>query len=128
MLLEYLANDEAQVPNESVLVQKTGHVDDVFELSALDVRGRMDGQASRYTREGTGMVPRRRSGKIMIERLLVSWWRGSRHLSALDRETSELMGIAVSLSMCRPGDTARWDVLKQEDQDLLEKVMDRDEP
>ena len=49
--LEYLASGEAHDRLESVLVQKSGHVDDDEQISALEVFYEMDGRKSRYIGE-----------------------------------------------------------------------------
>ena len=49
--LEYPASGETQDLLGSVLVQKSGHVDDDAQISALDVFYEMDGRKSRYIRE-----------------------------------------------------------------------------
>ena len=46
--LEYLASDETQSRLGPVLVQKSGHVDDDVQISALDAFYEMDGRKSRY--------------------------------------------------------------------------------
>ena len=49
--LEYLASGETQDRPGSVLVQKSGHVNEDVQFSALDVFHEMDGRESRYIRE-----------------------------------------------------------------------------
>ena len=49
--LEYLAIGETQDRLRSVSVQKSGHVDDDVQISALDVFYEMDGRKSRYIGE-----------------------------------------------------------------------------
>ena len=49
--LEYPASGETQSRLGSVLVQKSGHVDDDVQISALDAFYEMDGRKSRYTGE-----------------------------------------------------------------------------
>ena len=49
--LEYLASGETQCRPWSVLVSKSGHVDDVVQISALDAFCEMDGRKSRHTGE-----------------------------------------------------------------------------
>ena len=49
--LEYPASGEAQDRPGSVLVQKSGHVDDDVQISALDAFYEMDGRKSRYIGE-----------------------------------------------------------------------------
>ena len=49
--LEYPASGETQDRPRSVLVQKSGHVDDDVQISALDPFYEMDGRKSRYIRE-----------------------------------------------------------------------------
>ena len=49
--LEYPASGETQSRQGSVLVQKSGHVDDDVQISALDAFYEMDGQKSRYIGE-----------------------------------------------------------------------------
>ena len=49
--LEDLASGETQRRRGSVLVQKSGHVDDDVQISALDAFYEMDGRKSRYIRE-----------------------------------------------------------------------------
>ena len=46
--LEYPASGETQSRPGSVLVQKSGHVDDDVQISALDPFYEMDGRKSRY--------------------------------------------------------------------------------
>ena len=46
--LEYLASGETQSRPGSVLVQKSGHVDDDVQISALDAFYEKDGRRSRY--------------------------------------------------------------------------------
>ena len=48
---EYLANGETQDRLGSVLVLKSGHVDDDVQISASDVFYEMDGRRGRYIRE-----------------------------------------------------------------------------
>ena len=45
--LEYLASGETQSRQGSVLVQKSGHVDDDVQIYALDAFHEMDGRKSR---------------------------------------------------------------------------------
>ena len=54
VLLEYPASGETQDRPGSVLVQKSGHVDDEVHISALDVFYEMDGRKSRYIGEAAG--------------------------------------------------------------------------
>ena len=54
MLLVYPASGETQELPGSVLVQKSGHVDDEVQISALDVFYEMDGRKSRYIGEDAG--------------------------------------------------------------------------
>ena len=49
--LEYPASGETQDRPGSVLVQKSGHVDDDVQISALDAFHEMDGRKSRYIGE-----------------------------------------------------------------------------
>ena len=49
--LEYPASGETQDQPRSVLVQKSGHVDDDVQISALDPFYEMDGRKSRYIGE-----------------------------------------------------------------------------
>ena len=49
--LEYLASGETQSRPGSVLVQKSGHVDDDVQISALDAFHEMDGRKSGYIGE-----------------------------------------------------------------------------
>ena len=49
--LEYPANAETQDRPGSVLVQKSGHVDDGVQISALDAFYEMDGRQRRYIGE-----------------------------------------------------------------------------
>ena len=49
--LEYPASGETQDRPGSVLVQKSGHVDDDVQISALDAFYEMDGRTSRYIEE-----------------------------------------------------------------------------
>ena len=49
--LEYPANGETQDRPGSVLVQKSGHVDDDVQISALDAFYVKDGRKSRYIGE-----------------------------------------------------------------------------
>ena len=49
--LEYLASGETEDRPGSVLVQKSGHVDDDVQNSALDAFNEMDGGLSRYIGE-----------------------------------------------------------------------------
>ena len=49
--LEYLASGETQDRPGTVLVQKSGHVDDDVQISALDPSFEMDGRKSRYIGE-----------------------------------------------------------------------------
>ena len=49
--LEYHASGETQDRPGSVLVQKSGHVDDDEQISALDAFYEMDGRKSRYIGE-----------------------------------------------------------------------------
>ena len=46
--LEYLVGGETQSRSGSVLVQKSGHVDDDEQISALDPFNEEDGRKSRY--------------------------------------------------------------------------------
>ena len=50
--LEYPASGETQSQPGSVLLQKSGHVDDDIQISALDAFHEMDGRKSRKTRRG----------------------------------------------------------------------------
>ena len=58
--LEYLASGETQDRPNSVLVRKSGHVDDDIQISALDVFYEMDGRESHWIRE------------------VLDWYRGER--------------------------------------------------
>ena len=58
--LEYPASGETQSRPGSVLVQKSGHVDDDVQISALDAFYEIDGRKSRYIGEVFGLVSRRR--------------------------------------------------------------------
>ena len=49
--LEYPASGETQCRPRSVLVQKSGRVDEDVRISALDAFYGMDGRKSRYIRE-----------------------------------------------------------------------------
>ena len=49
--LEYPASGETQSRRGSVLVQKSGHVDDDVQISALDAFYEIDGRKSRYIGE-----------------------------------------------------------------------------
>ena len=49
--LEYLARGETQDRPGSVLVQKSGHVHDDVQISALDAIYEMDGRKTRYIGE-----------------------------------------------------------------------------
>ena len=51
VLLEDPASGETQDRPRSVLVQKSGHVDDDVQISELDVFYEMDGRKSRYIRQ-----------------------------------------------------------------------------
>ena len=57
--LEYLASGETQSRPGSVLVQKSGHVDDV-QISALDAFYELDGQKESLHWRSVGVVSRRR--------------------------------------------------------------------
>ena len=57
--VEFPASCETQDLPGSVLVQKSGHVDDDEQISALDAFYEMDGRKSRY-RRSVGLVSRRR--------------------------------------------------------------------
>ena len=70
--LEYLASGETQDRPGSVLVQKSGHVDDV-EISALDAFYETDGRKSRYVRE------------------VLDWYRGEDAGDLKRRECNELV-------------------------------------
>ena len=56
--LEYLASGETQSRSGSVVVQKSGHVDDDVQISALDAFYEKDGRKSRYVGEGAGDLKR----------------------------------------------------------------------
>ena len=58
--LEYPASGETQSRPGSVLVQKSGHVDDDVQICALDAYYEMDGGKSRYIGEVLERVSRRR--------------------------------------------------------------------
>ena len=51
VVLEHRASGETQSRPGSVLVQKSSHVDDDVQISALDVFYEMDGRNSRYIGE-----------------------------------------------------------------------------
>ena len=68
---EYLASGETQDRPGSVLVHKSGHVDDDVQISALDAFYEMDGRKSRYFGE------------------VLEWYRGG---DAGDLKRSELIG------------------------------------
>ena len=61
--LEYPASGETQDRPGSVLVQKSGHVDDDVQTSALDVL-LMDGRKSRYIREVLEWYRRENAGDL----------------------------------------------------------------
>ena len=58
--LEFPASVETQSRPGSVLVQKSGHVDDDVQISSLDAYCEMDGRKSRYIGEVLERVSRRR--------------------------------------------------------------------
>ena len=69
VLLECLASGETQARPGYVFLQKSGHVDDDVQISALDVFYEMDGRKGRYIRE------------------VLNWYRGE---DAGDLKRSEL--------------------------------------
>ena len=75
--LEYPASGETQSRPGSVLVQKSGHVDDVVQISALDPFYEMDGRKSRYIGE------------------VLEWYRGE---DARDLKRSELNELVENLT------------------------------
>ena len=78
--LEYGASGETQDRPGSVLVQKSGHVDDDVQISALDVFNEMDGRKSRYIRE------------------LLDWYRGEDAEDLKRSEVNELVENMACLS------------------------------
>ena len=75
--LEYPASGETQDRPGSVLVQKSGHVDDDEQLSALDALYEMDGRKSRHIGE------------------VLDWYRGE---NAGDPKRSELNELVENLT------------------------------
>ena len=75
--LEYLASGETQDRPGSVLVQKSGHVDDDLQISASDAFYEMDGRKSRYIGE------------------VLDWYRGE---DAGDLKRSELNELVENLT------------------------------
>ena len=75
--LEYPASGETQDRPGSVLVRKSGHVDDEVQISALDVSYEMDGRKSRNTGE------------------VLDWYRGK---DAGDLKRSELNELVENLT------------------------------
>ena len=75
--LEYPASGERQSRPGSVLVQKSGHVDDDVQISALDPFYEMDGRKSRYIGE------------------VLEWYRGE---DAGDLKRSELNELVENLT------------------------------
>ena len=62
--LEYLASGETQERPGSVLVQKSGHVDDDVQISAFDPLKKMDGRKSRYIGEVLDSYRREDAGDL----------------------------------------------------------------
>ena len=75
--LEYPASCETQDQLGSLLVQKSGHVDDDVQISALDPSYEMDGRKSRYIGE------------------VLDWYRGE---DAEDLKRSELNELVENLT------------------------------
>ena len=79
--LEYPASGETQSRLGSVLVQKSGHVDDDVQISALDAFHEMDGRKSRYIGE------------------VLDWYRGG---DAGYLKRSELNDLVENLTCLNP--------------------------
>ena len=75
-----ISSGETQDRPESVLVQKSGHVDDDEQISALDVFYGMDGRNSRYIRE------------------VLDWYRGEDAGDLMRSESNELVENATRLN------------------------------
>ena len=85
--LEYPASGEIQSRPESVLVQKSGHVDDDAQISALDAFSEMDGRKSRYIGE------------------VLEWCRGE---DAGDLKRSELNQLVENLTCLNAFEGKIW--------------------
>ena len=112
--LEYPAIGETQERPGSVLVQKSSHVDDDVQLSALDVFHEMDGRKSRYMGE------------------VLEWCRGE---DAGDLKRSELNELAENLTCLNALEGRNWksnkkvvmdDKINQKivmDEELVQKIV-----
>ena len=85
--LEHLASGETQDRPGSVLVQKSGHVDDDVRISALDAFYEMDGRKSRYIGE------------------VLDWYRGE---DAGDLKRSELNELVENLTCLNASEENIW--------------------
>ena len=85
--LEYLASGEAQNRPGSVFVQKSAHVDDDVQISALDAFYEMAGRKSRYIGE------------------LLDWYRGA---DAGDLKRSELNELVENLTCLNALEVKIW--------------------
>ena len=85
--LEYPASGETQNRPGSVLVQKSGHVDDDVQVSALDAFYEMDGRKSRYIGE------------------VLDWYRGE---DAGDVKRSELNELVENVTCLNAFAGANW--------------------
>ena len=73
--LEYPASGETHSRPGSVLVQKSGHVDDDVQISALDAFYEMDGRKSRYIGEVLEWYRGEDAGEISREVNKMNWLR-----------------------------------------------------
>ena len=58
--VDYSASGEREIRPEPVLVQRSRHVDDDMQISALDALNEMDGRGRRYIKEVLDWYPRSR--------------------------------------------------------------------
>ena len=84
--LEYPASGETQDRPRSVLVQKSGHVDDDVQISALDACCEKDGRRTRYVGEVLERYQGEDAGDLKRIELVEKWTR----LNVLEKKTCKL--------------------------------------
>ena len=99
--LDYPANGETQDRPGSVLVQKSGHVDDDVQISALDPSYEIDGRKSRYIGEA------------------LEWYRGE---DVGDLKRSELNELVENLTCLN---ALEWGIWKSNPKILMDEKSDQ---
>ena len=149
---EYSASGERQDWPGSVLVPKSGHVDDDMQISALDAFHEMDGRKSRYIGEwcrgeGAGDLKRSELDELVADLTCLNafegkFWKGIQKV-VMDEELVQngvtdgkfvknfVMDantdpkVVMDLSIFKIGG---WNSLQPSNQNLLAKFVDENEP